>query len=228
MKVLSVHYPEYFPSIDFFRKLLLSDVFIITDNLKFSKRTLINRARIKKREGMKWITVPVLQKGKGSQAIHEVIIDPFSNWYKKHTKHLSVSYKNTFYYDKYFPEISNILSYKWEKLIDLNLKIINYIVDDLQIKKNIMLGSELGLAKKGGNVIPEILNKTGCHSYIIEEKYESYLKKISFNKEITIVYKDFKPVVYRQLFGDFIPCLSIIDLLFNHGKESKDIILGTK
>jgi len=225
MKILSAHLPEYFPTIDFFRKLFLSDIFIITDNLQFSKNNTINRALIKSGQNSKWLTIPVLKKGKGVQKINEVSIDPSSNWNKKHIKDIASSYKNAPYFEKYFPVIRNILSENWKKLFELTLKIIDYFISDLQIEKQILLGSNLSLNDKAENLIPQMLKKTECDTYIIENDYENYLRNVS--EKININFIEFKPIYYRQLGYSFIPGLSIIDLLFNHGRESKNFLLET-
>ncbi|MBU3220660.1 WbqC family protein [Clostridium algidicarnis] len=54
---------------------------------------------------------------------------------------------------------------------------------------------------------------------------ENYKDKNQFNQNsIELVYTDFKHPIYEQLWGDFIPCLSILDLLFNYGEDALDII----
>ena len=226
MKVLSAHYPEYFPSITFFQKLLFSDVFIIIDNIQFSKNKNINRAKIKTKDGAQWITVPVLKKEKDYQKIFKIKIDSSSNWRRKHLRTIYVSYKNAPYFEKYFPEIKTIILLKnIKKLLTLNLKIINYIINELEIGKKILIGSKIKLKEKGRNLISEMLLKTGCNAYLVEKKYDNYLTPIK--NKTNIIFKDFKPIFYQQLFNNFIPDLSIIDLLFNYGKESKSIIIET-
>jgi len=227
MKKLSAHYPEYFPTPVFFQKLLSSDVFIITDNLKFSKHSTINRALIKTRNGIKWLTVPVITKGQKAPSIQNAVIDTTSNWNKKHARQIYSAYKNSPYFEKYFPEFSQIILMKWTGLVELNMKIADFIINDLEIDKKIITGSDLHLEQKGRNLITEMLEKTESDTYITEIKYEDYLRNHLDRRNIHAEFMTFGIVTYKQLFQNFIPELSIMDILFNHGRETKDIILET-
>jgi hypothetical protein len=105
---------------------------------------------------------------------------------------------------------------------------INKIKDCLGIKdKKLIMSSSLNIK---GDRLDKII--TICRTFKIDSFYEgsagkNYIDENYFNKNgIKVEYQDYKHPEYNQLYGEFIPYLSIVDLLFNHGDESLSILTG--
>jgi hypothetical protein len=221
MKILAASIPEYFPSINLYLKLLYSDVFLLADNLQYSKHSLVNRTNIKTPEGKKWLTVPVLTSKKGIQTITEVNILPESNWRRKHELALKANYKFSPYFEYYFPKYEKLFNSEWQSILNLDITIIDIIKKQLRINKELHYSSKLKSEKSGTDRISELVKKYNCDAYLIFESEISFVNKKDLEKDgIELIIKKFIIKEYMQQFEPFIPDLSIIDLLFNLGNDS--------
>ena len=226
--IISVNQPYFFPYPGFFYKAHLSDVFVILDDVQFPRGTTwTTRNRFKNDQGTLWTTVPVKKKGLGLQIINAVRICHDSRWSKKHLESLRNAYARAPYFKDHLNFLEELFSTKFEKLIDLNLKIIRYLMKHLQIDTKIILLSELGIKEKGDKLLIEICQKMGASHVMTQGAARTYLDAGRF-EEAGIQLSDFKPPspVYPQLWGRFIPNLSALDLIFNCGSKSHDILIA--
>jgi len=224
--VISTHQPYFSPFSGFFYKAYLSDVFVILDTVQFPRGTTwINRNRFKNDQGTLWLTVPVWKKGLGLQCIDKVGICHEFPWVAKHLASLKTAYTRAPYFSIHMPFIEDTYRARFEKLLDLNLKLIRYLFQQLKIKTEIKLLSEFGIQASGHQMLAEICQHLGASTYLSQQATEKYLDRDLFQQE-GIELKFFKPpaCVYPQLWGRFIPNLSILDLLFNCGPKAHDIL----
>ena len=106
---------------------------------------------------------------------------------------------------------------------------IKFILQKLGIHTKLHISSELldNLGQGGTNVNLNICKKLNADVYLSGVLGKDYLDVSEFEKEnIKVKFQDFKHPVYKQLYEPFIPNMSSIDLLFNHGKDSLNIIKG--
>jgi len=224
--IVTIQQPEHLPWIGFFNKMVQCDLFVYLDNVQFKKRYFENRNKIKTENGIKWITVPIYSKGKYTQNINEVIVNNELNWKKKYTGLLEYAYKKS----NYWTDIKNIvfpcLDVNTEKLIDLDLALVERCRSYLQIETPTLLASSLDVDQFSGNdLILEICSKTGADIYISGPDGRTYLKLDEFEREgIKVVYHDFIHPDYPQKYGVFESHLSIIDLIANMGPDSSRIV----
>jgi hypothetical protein len=115
--IVSAHQPAYNPWLGYFHKLLLSDVFVIMDDVQFEKNSFINRNKIfQKPEGL-MLTIPCNMKDYADKSIKEIEI--FNDmWKKKHLRSLSQTYSKSPYFDKVFPIVEKALNLDSKLLID--------------------------------------------------------------------------------------------------------------
>ncbi len=212
---------------DFFHKVLLSDVFVLLDNVQFEKNSFNNRNKVKTANELTWLTVPVQTKGKFGINLNEIKIDPKQLWQKKHLNTIMFNYKRAPYFDDYFSFFEDIYQRKWERLIDLNLFILDYLFKMLEIDTKIILASSLEIYEKKSELVLNICKYYKSDIYISGKLGKDYLIADDFKQAgIEIYYQDYLHPEYKQLFRGFQPYLSIIDLLFNHGSKSKEILLS--
>jgi hypothetical protein len=85
--------------------------------------------------------------------------------------------------------------------------------------------SALGISARGTPLLVELCQKLGASSYLAQAGAKAYLKKEMFD-ETGIQLQYFKPaaMVYPQLWGDFIPDLSCLDVILNCGEKARDIV----
>jgi len=227
--IVSAGQPYFAPFPGFFYKAHLSDVLVVLDSVQFPLGTTwISRNRFKNSQGTLWMTVPVWKKGLGLQKIDDVRICYDFHWVRKHLESLRVAYANSPYLADHLPFVEEMFSGTFERLIDLNLNIIRYILKQLQIRTELVLLSELGVEAKGDLLPVEICRKMGSLRFAAQYSARKYLDQDLFS-ESGIRLEYFKPPspVYPQLWGDFIPDLSAFDLVFNCGPKAKEILIGT-
>jgi len=224
MKV-AIHQPQYLPWPGYFNKILQADIFVFLDDVQYKKNEWQNRNRIKSATGELWLTVPVHHRF--GQKINEVEIDNKIFWQKDHLKTISVCYRKAKYFDKFFPYIEKLLSKKYKMLVEVNIESINIILSYLGINKKIVLSSELKVEGEKTKRLVNICKKLGCDIYISGSGAKEYLVVEEFKKNnINVLFQEYTTPEYPQLFGKFIPNLSIIDMIFNVGKEETLRLIG--
>ncbi|CAD7772664.1 hypothetical protein DMNBHIDG_00630 [Candidatus Methanoperedenaceae archaeon GB37] len=212
--------------LDFFIRLLNTDVLVLLDHVQFPLGTSwINRNRLKNAEGFFWLTVPVWKKNRGKQPINKVEICNERNWQKKHYQSLFHAYKHAPHFKEHIDFFEKLYQKKWDRLLDLNLVILDYLLNVIGINKKPILSSSLNVNNKGTGLIIEICEKLNANCYVALSTSKSHIDIETFkNKGITIKFLHFKPPVYPQLWGDFLPNLSVVDLLLNCSPKALEII----
>lgn len=227
---LTIHQPEHMPWLGFFHKIIQADRYIVLDSVQYRHKYFQNRNRIKSKNGVVWINVPVATKGRRLQKINEVEINNDIPWQRKCLHTIMLNYSKAPYYELYLPHIKALYNQPWKKLIDFNLAAIGLLLNFLDYNTPLAFSSEIGVS--GGShedilKICKILNATEYLSGVSGIGGRGRAIGDSFLKEdINVIYQEFHHPIYKQLYQGFIPCLSILDLLFNHGPKSRDILYG--
>ena len=220
--------PGYIPWLGFFEQVHKSDVFVIYDDVQYDKEGWRNRNRIKTANGVQWLTVPVIVKFDAHPLITEVMIDNKKNWAKKHRISIQQNYSKTPFYRKYIDIFEEAYSKEWQYLVDIDMHLILQLAKCLgMVGKKIIRSSTLNVT---GDRIERLINI--CKLFKADTFYEgaagkNYIDENYFERHgIKVEYQDYKHPIYNQLHGEFVPHLSVIDLLFNHGDESLAILLN--
>lgn len=223
MPTLGAHQPNYIPWSGYFHKMAVSDCFVLADDVQYSSQGYTNRTRIKTAQGAQWLTVPVLTKGRGLQSIRELRIDCSRNWRRKHWKALCRNYASAPCFELYADFFDNLYRREWHFLADLNIHIIAHLREALGIAGPLYLSSDLEIpACDATGRIVQMAEKTGCTRYVSGRGGSTnYLREEAFREAgIELRYNEFTHPVYPQRFGEFIPGLSVLDLLFNCGSAA--------
>lgn len=226
--ILGIHQLHYLPWLRYFDKIARSDIFVFLDNIQYSKNEFQNRNKIKTSSGWMYLTVPVFEKYQ--QNLDEVLINNNIRWKEKHLNALITNYNKSPYFKNYRFFFEEVYNKNWDKLNDINYEIILFLLKSLKIKTKIVRSSQLKIEGQKTERLVNICKMFNADTYLSGAfAGKAYLDEEKFRKErIKVIYQDWKAPVYSQLFPEagFIPDLSIVDLLFNEGERSKDIILG--
>lgn len=222
--------PSYLPWLGFFEQIERTDIFVLYDDVQYDKNGWRNRNRIKTDKGAQWLTVPVLYKFRERPLIREIEISPDSGWARKHLNAIRLQYRKASHFEGYFPGFEKLLSKSaYKLLLDLDLAVIRWFLDQLGLKCKPYLSSELGIKGDRNERLVKICQHFGADCFYEGASGKNYLDEALFWKaNIRIEYQDFHHPVYPQLHGNFIPYLSTLDLLFNCGKKSLEVIKGGK
>ncbi len=225
--ILSVNQPYFAPFSGFFYKAYLSDLLVILDDVQFPQGTTwISRNRFKSHQGFLWITVPVWKKGLGLQKISDVRICHEGRWAKKHLESLKTAYRKAPYLSEHLEFLEGMFSEKNEKLIDLNLSVIRYLMKSLDIQTKTVLLSDLDVPSTGNRRIVDICKKAGADQFLAQAPAKKFLDEKLF-PDAGVELKFFTPPtpIYPQLWGDFLSNLSVLDLVLNCGPKAREILV---
>ena len=225
MTIVAIHQPEYLPWLGFFKKMMNVELFVFLDDVQFRKKGWQNRNRIRINDGTTLLSIPVHTHS--YPKINEVTIDNEKNWSMRHKKSILYNYARAPYFGEIKDFIESIFEKKFQYLVDLNTEIIKFIMNELEIKSKIVFSSELEISKKGSDRVLDICKAVDADHYITGTFWaESNLRVEEFKKSnIDVEFQKFQHPTYKQIHGEFIPEMSIIDLLFNEGrKEAKKIL----
>jgi hypothetical protein len=223
--LLGITQPTFLPWIGYFAFLDKVDTIIFLDDIQFEKRSWQQRNNIKINGQSNLITIPVKTKGKFIQKISDVeILNNKSIELIK--KKIFYTYKNAIYFDEYYEDICNIFDKKHNFLLQLNIDFIKFFIKTLNIKINFDFSSNYLTNSKKEKLIFDLCKLSGCDKYLTTVGSKNYLKdlKIIPDTDTKIFYFEYKDVEYTQLDKNFIPKLSILDLLFNEGTNSINIL----
>jgi hypothetical protein len=226
--ILSINQPAYFPWLGYFERIASSDVHIILDHVQFEKNSMTNRNKVKTSQGWAWLTVPVCSKGEfGDLSISSLKISQNKKWKKKHWNTIRAAYSKTPFFNEHSEFFEEIYSKEWDKLEPLMNEITNYLLDALSISTKIIRSSELDPKESKSELILELCKKAGATTYLSGPFGRDYLDLIQFQEHgIDLQFQDYQHPTYKQMHGEFLPYMSTIDLLFNEGSKSLDILTG--
>jgi hypothetical protein len=223
MSTAAAHQPNYIPWTGYFYKMLYCDNFVFMDDVIMAKPTFTNRNRIKTKAGVLWLTVPCT-RDYGETLIRDVRCAD-NRWKKKHVGTLEMSYAKAPYFETYMPRLREIIWSDEVGITDLNIRLVKQIVEWLGISCVFHMASDLKVSGRGEDRIINYVTRLGADKYISGYGGSNYQNEARFKEaNINLVYYDFRPPVYPQLWGKFEPGLSIVDLLFNCGSESLEIL----
>jgi len=232
-KKCAILQPTFMPWIGFFDIIDQVDKLIFLDNVQFSKQSWQQKNKILLDGKEHQITIAVDSKGKSNQLINEVAISKsFSpNKLLLTIKH---AYKKSKFYEWIFPEFEEIIELFLlgnNQLVELNTKLIIFFLTKLNITVDIILSSDLKKIGNRGEYVADLCSQINSNNYLSPAGSENYLKEdiIFFkNRKIKIFLHRYSHPIYKQIYNksniNFIPYLSVIDLLFNHGPDSLNII----
>jgi hypothetical protein len=229
MNKILITQPTFLPWLGYFDLIDQADILVFLDDVQLDKRSWQTRNKIKLGQIEKWITIPILSKNLSKQKIRDTLINNEQFKINKLFNLILHSYGKSKFYSKYNLELFDILKSATLnfKLIELNLKLINFLLLNFGINKNIYYSSSLNIDKKKSSKIIEICKKFKCNFLISTYGSRSYLEEdVSFFKEnkIKIFLHNYDHPIYKQVTDPFISHISALDLLFNEGPKSIEII----
>lgn len=218
--------PSYLPWLGYFDQLYKSDVFVLYDDVQYDKHGWRNRNRIKSDKGPLWLTVPVLTHGQGLPTNREARIDTRQPWARKHLQALRVNYAKAPSFGEVFDRLEPLLGREWARLLDLNRAVLETLCALLGLDRPIKLSSELDVPGQKTERLVAICRALGADRYLTGDAASEYLDETQFAANgIRVEYHHYRHPVYAQLHGEFVPYLSVVDLLMNHGRESLRLLV---
>mgnify|MGYP006289705905 CR=1 FL=1 len=226
MRTIAIHQPNFIPWLGYFYKMAHADIFVLLDDVLHSKQSYTNRAKIKTPNGIKRLSVPLAKK---EVMIKDIPIACDGKWNRRHIKLIHDSYCKAPFFELYYAGLEEIFLSKWELLVDFNVSGIMYLKRALQLNTEIVRSSELRISEDDKNKRNlSICKELDGDIYLSGDGggRQYNMEKMFRDENLEVKYTNFEHPIYNQLWGGFEYGLSAIDLLFNHGPEAKDFLIG--
>lgn len=227
--IVGIHQPHYLPWLRYFEKIARSDVFIVLDDVQYEKNGFQNRNKIKTPQGPTLLTVPVLKPT--LRPIREIETDNKTGWAEKHRRALEMNYRKAPFFEQYWPELSELYAQPWSHLAALNQAMIALFVRQLGIQTRLVNSSQIETTGASTDRLAELCRAVGGTEYLSGAyAVQAYLDPATLeNAGIRLAFQEWSAPTYSQLYpaAGFVPDLAIVDLLFNEGPRSLEILLAS-
>ena len=230
--LVAIHQPTYVPWLGYFDRMIRSDLFVILDHVQFERRNYQNRALIRLEDQARWLTVPVVQLSQKEKIIDKQVDNPADLsgmrwWGPTHFQTLRYAYRKAAFFDLYAPRLREILTARWDKLVDLNLATLEFMREALEIDTPMLRSSTLAVDGARSELLLNICKKVGASAFFGGMGgSRTYLDAEAFAAaRMGVQWQDFSHPEYPQCgTAPFIKGLSGLDLLFNCGPRSGEIL----
>jgi hypothetical protein len=226
-RVCVIMQPTYLPWIGYFDLIDQSDIFVFLDNVQFEKQSWQQRNRIIIGGDLHWLTVRVITSGRARQLIQDVEIVRSAQFPYKHIQSLDQHYRHAPHFAQYFPPLKAILEDSPPTLALLNQRLIGWLAETLGLKTDLRVASNLKVEGERTEKVRNICQTVGATEYLSPIGASDYLLQehgVIEAAGIKVVFQNYQHPVYRQTGMTFHPYTSVIDLLFNEGNRSLEII----
>ena len=209
----------YVPWKGYFDLIQGADVFVLYDDVQYTRRDWRNRNRIKTAHGPKWITIPVQTKGRYDQLINDVEVSA-PDWAERHFESIRHAYSRTQFFDRYTDRLEALYaSCSGEPLTIINERFLRLLCEWLGITTPIVRSETFNAAGVKSERLIDICTQLSATRYLSGPSAQAYLDESAFNAAgIDVVWMDYAGYPeYRQLHPPFVHELSVLDLVFNEG-----------
>lgn len=222
-KKVAVVQSNYIPWKGYFDLIASVDEFILYDDMQYTRRDWRNRNKIVTPQGLLWLTVPVIVKGRYYQKIYDTELDGVQ-WAQRHWRSLSINYKRAKHYEDIAFWLEPLYqTQNFTHLSELNRKLIEVVCRYLGINTLIKNSSDYELIEGKTARLADLCKQAGAHEYVSGPAAQNYIDEKVFEEYgIALKWFDYSGYpTYPQMAKNFTHGVSIIDLLFNCGVESK-------
>lgn len=225
--IISINQPAYLPWPGYFHRIAAADLHIVLDHVQFEKNSFVNRNRIRTKDGWCWLTVPVRTGGRfGALPINRLEIAPRAGWARKHWESLRLNYAGAPYFRDHAGFLEAAYRRAWSGLLELLDHTNGYLLEALGIGTPLRSSSRLDPQGRGDEMLLDLCRKVGARVYLSGPLGRDYLREELFRRAgIEVRYDDYAAPRYVQAHPGFESHLSVVDLLFNCGDRSLEVLM---
>ncbi|MBS1752139.1 MAG: WbqC family protein [Bacteroidetes bacterium] len=228
---LGIMQPYFFPYIGYFQLMYAVDEFVVYDNIEYTKKGWINRNRILVNGQDAYITLPLKKDSDILNVKDRFLADSWEVDRKKMLNRIKESYSKAIYFHEVFPLIEECILFDDKNLFNFILHSIEKIKNHLSISCSVTISSALAIdhTKKAQQKVLEICKNRKADIYINPiGGVELYSKENFAEQGIALSFIKSNDIHYRQFNNEFIPWLSIIDVMMFNTKEQIEEMLKLK
>jgi hypothetical protein len=226
---IAIDQPHYMPSCDYLRKMASADLFVFLNNVQFEKNDFQNRNRVRNSESWQWITVPVAHHFPSK--ICDTEVDFTHSWQKDHMHALDACYGTAPFYKQYSPLFAEFFCAPASKIDRIAIDSVRLLAGILGISTESVFSSDYKFKDDKTARLINVCRHFKATTYVAYAAEKEHTNA-SLMKEagIDVEFLDAAPIVYPQHWSksasEFIPGLSAIDIIFNCGERSLNVLRG--
>jgi hypothetical protein len=227
-KKIAILQSNYIPWKGYFDIINSVDEFILFDDAQYTKNDWRNRNKIKAKNGLIWLTIPIRQSF--GQKIRDARVTN-QKWRKKHWRSISESFTRSPYFNEYRQNFEELyLSSNESFLSKINYLFITTICDILKINTKLSWSAEYKILPDKNDRLISLCKQASASSYLSGPSAKNYIDEKIFDEEgIRLTFMDYSNYPeYHQLHPPFTHFISIIDLIFNEGPNAPDFMKSFK
>lgn len=212
----AVRPPDYFPRLPYAALLLHADRFVLADTFPFSRQGGHNRARVRTSQGAQWVTVPRRHAGR-PLALRDVALAA-EDWPRRHLAALRSAYGMAPFYEHVAPGLARLLARPYGSLADLACATVEWTAEWLRAPIDVVRAS--ALPGRPDRLADALRLSGGGPLLTLPESAETDRAQV----EGPVRVLSFREGERRQAFSGFVAGLSVLDLVFNYGPASADVL----
>jgi hypothetical protein len=221
-KKIAIMQPYFFPYIGYFQLINSVDEFIIYDNIQYTKKGWINRNRILCNESDKFITLPLKKDSDFKDVFERKLSDTWIDDRNKILNLIKTSYRKAPFFNDVFEIVQKCLLYDNQNLFNFIFNSIKIINEYLEIKTKMILSSSVNIdhSLKSKHKVIAICKEMNATTYINAiGGVDLYDKDEFLENKIFLNFIKSNSLNYKQFDNEFIPWLSIIDVMMFNSKN---------
>ncbi|CDU11012.1 WbqC family protein [Vibrio coralliirubri] len=227
MKKIAILQSNYIPWKGVFDMINQVDTFVFFEDVDYTNRDWRTRNKIRTNSGSKWLTVPVKKMPRGTK-ICDIRIANDGKWQKKHKSTISQSYSKAKYFQEYKWILDDIYDTEWDSLSDFNIYTTKLICNALDIRCNFVNSKDIESIGVKDDKLISICKSLSADYYLSGPSAKNYIDNDKFEEEsIELAYIDYSGYPeYSQVQDDFEHYVSVLDVIFNCGPDSRSHIVN--
>jgi hypothetical protein len=228
--LVAIHLRTYLPWLGYLGRMAAADLFVLLDHVQFERRNYQNRTRVRIDGEARWLTVPVEQRAREEPIAEKRIdnrLDGMRHWSRVHFLTLRHAYRHAPHLAAYLPALEAIYQTKFEKLVELNAALLEFLRDAFHIRTPLVRSSTLGAQGAKSELVLDLCQRVGASALLVGlGGSRAYLDREAFARAgIALVFQAFEHPAYRQCgAAPFTPGLSALDLLLNCGRDARRVL----
>lgn len=228
-RVIAILQPVYLPWLGYFEQMAYADLFVVLDDVQYTRHDWRNRNRVRTADGPVWLTVPVRRHAR-SATIREIRVNFETDWQRRHLRTIELAYGRCSFIEPLYSELEAAYAHRDELLLDLDVRLMRVLAACLGVSTPIAMASEVPLRAD-----PDHRDLNGriidiCHYFSASVLYDgakaaAFIDRGRFRRvDLEVVFQDYRHPEYRQRFPGFISHLSAVDLIMNAGPAAPGLL----
>lgn len=226
--ILSAGQPSYMPWLGTFAKIAQCDLWCSFDAVQMTRRDWVTRNVIKTANGPLMLSVPV--HGGMDKRICDVEIVTGNHWVRKHTRSIELAYRKAPHFEQHYAGVGAVLDMYADGglLAELNTDLLRYFMRALGIQVPIVKASDYRFRGEKSALVLDMCKQLEATEYIFGGEGENYADRAAFAAaDVECRFQSYIHPRYRQLHGEFVPRMSVLDLLMNEGSTGLEVLTGS-